>query len=193
MSNSFVTPWTVDRQAPLSMGFSRQEYWTGLPFLSSSPGDLSNPGIKFTSPALQADSLPLSPSESPPLFLYYVYRIFFFPPQHRTLKTGISQTYQSSFFFLLTASKIYLILRKLELEITQDHILRKLSALMHMQTSRHSARHRHPSQTAASLRQLLPHLYYPRHYFLGPCITSTGKCWTWRCLSTRYDPVRFAI
>ena len=42
------TPWTVACQAPLSMGFSRQEYWSGLPF--PSPGDLPNPGIKFTSP-----------------------------------------------------------------------------------------------------------------------------------------------
>ena len=40
----FATPWTVARQAPLSMGFSRQEYWSGLPF--PSPGDLCNPGIK---------------------------------------------------------------------------------------------------------------------------------------------------
>ena len=51
----FVTPWT----APLSMGFSRQEYWSGLPF--PSPGDLPDPGIEFKSPvapALQADSLP---------------------------------------------------------------------------------------------------------------------------------------
>ena len=44
----FVTPWTVVHQAPLSMGFSRQEYWSGLPF--PSPGDLPNPGIKHTSP-----------------------------------------------------------------------------------------------------------------------------------------------
>ena len=44
-------------QAPLSMGFSRQEYWSGLPF--PSPGDISDPGIKSVSPALQADSLPL--------------------------------------------------------------------------------------------------------------------------------------
>ena len=51
-----VTLWTVVRQAPLSMGFSRQEYWSGLPF--PSPGDLPNPGIEPGSPALQADSLP---------------------------------------------------------------------------------------------------------------------------------------
>ena len=53
------TPWTVACQAPLSMGFSRQEYWNGLPF--PSPGDLSKPGIKSGSPALQADSLPSEP------------------------------------------------------------------------------------------------------------------------------------
>ena len=55
MSDS-VTPWTVAHQAPLSKGFPRQEYWSGLPF--PSPGDLSNPGIKPSFPALQADSLP---------------------------------------------------------------------------------------------------------------------------------------
>ena len=55
----FVTPWTVAHQAPLSMGFSRQEYWSGLPF--PSPGDLPNPGIKPGSPALQADALSSEP------------------------------------------------------------------------------------------------------------------------------------
>ena len=58
----FATPWTVARQAPLSVGFSKQEYWSGLPF--SSPGDLPSAGIKPespVSPALQADSLPLEP------------------------------------------------------------------------------------------------------------------------------------
>ena len=47
----FVAPWTVTRQAPLSMGFSRQEYWTGLPFPSQ--GDLPDPGIELGSPTLQ--------------------------------------------------------------------------------------------------------------------------------------------
>ena len=47
---SFVTPWTVAHLAPLSMGFPRQEHWSGLPF--SSPGDLSDPGIEPVSPAL---------------------------------------------------------------------------------------------------------------------------------------------
>ena len=51
----FATPWTVAYQAPPSMGFSRQEYWSGVPF--PSPGDLADPGIKPGSPALQADSL----------------------------------------------------------------------------------------------------------------------------------------
>ena len=51
-----ATPWTVACQAPLSMGFSRQEYWSGLPF--PSPRDLPDPGVKPGSPALQADSLP---------------------------------------------------------------------------------------------------------------------------------------
>ena len=54
-----VTPWTVAHQAPLSMGFSRQEYWSEVPF--PPPGDLPNPGIKPESPALQADSLPSEP------------------------------------------------------------------------------------------------------------------------------------
>ena len=48
----FVTPWTVAHQAPPSMGFSRQEYWSGLPF--PSPGDLPDPGIKPTSPVSPA-------------------------------------------------------------------------------------------------------------------------------------------
>ena len=50
-----VTPWILAHQAPLSMGFSRQEYWSGLPF--PSPGDLPDLGIKPRSPALQVDSL----------------------------------------------------------------------------------------------------------------------------------------
>ena len=59
VSNCFTIPWGVAHQAPLSMEFSRQEYWSGLPL--PSPGDLSNLGIKLGSPALQADSLPAEP------------------------------------------------------------------------------------------------------------------------------------
>ena len=53
----FVTPWNAGYQAPLFMGFSRQEYWSGLPF--PSPGDSPDSGIESGSPALQADSLPI--------------------------------------------------------------------------------------------------------------------------------------
>ena len=53
---TLATPWTVACQAPLTMGFSRQENWSGLPF--PSPGDHPNPGTEARSPALQADSLP---------------------------------------------------------------------------------------------------------------------------------------
>ena len=52
-----ATPWTVAHQAPLAMGFSRQEYRSGLPYFS--PGDLTKPGIEPGSPLLQADSLPI--------------------------------------------------------------------------------------------------------------------------------------
>ena len=55
----FVTPWTVAYQAPLSIGFSRQECWSRLPFPST--GDFPNPGIKPRSPSLEADSLPSEP------------------------------------------------------------------------------------------------------------------------------------
>ena len=62
----FPTPWTVAHQAPLSLRFSRQEYWSGLPY--PSPGDLPNPGIKPTSPtipALAGGSIPLAPPRKP--------------------------------------------------------------------------------------------------------------------------------
>ena len=59
----FATPWTIARQASLSMGFPRQEYWNGLPFLSA--GNLPKSGIEFTSSACQADSPGLSHLGSP--------------------------------------------------------------------------------------------------------------------------------
>ena len=59
----FAIPWTVAHQARLSMRFSRQEYWSGLPF--PSPGDLPDPGIKPRSPALQADALTSEPPGKP--------------------------------------------------------------------------------------------------------------------------------
>ena len=63
----FATPWTVAYQDPPSMGFSRQEYWSGLPF--PSPGDLPNPGIESWSPALQTDALPSDPLGKPSIEL----------------------------------------------------------------------------------------------------------------------------
>ena len=62
----FVTPWTAVYQAPPSMGFSRQEYWSGLPF--SSPRDLPHPGIESGSPALQTNSLPSEPPGKAPVW-----------------------------------------------------------------------------------------------------------------------------
>ena len=64
----FATPWTVAHQAPLFMGFSRQEYWSGVPF--PSPGDLPDPRIEPRSPALQADALPCKPPGKPCYILY---------------------------------------------------------------------------------------------------------------------------
>ena len=63
VSDSFATPWTVASQAPLSMGLSGQEYWSGLPCLP--PGDLPDPEIKTRSSTMQADSLPTEPRKNP--------------------------------------------------------------------------------------------------------------------------------
>ena len=73
----FETPWTVARQAPLSMGFSRQEYWSGLPF--HSPGDLPDSRIEPRRLALQADSL-----------LFELPRKPYIPLSKRKLRTGLS-------------------------------------------------------------------------------------------------------
>ena len=66
---TLATPWTVAHQAPLSMGFSRQEYWNGLPF--PSPGDLPDPGIEPGSPALQADDLLTEVWGKPDIDIWY--------------------------------------------------------------------------------------------------------------------------
>ena len=67
MCQSFVTPWTVACQAPLSMGFLRQEYWCELPF--PPPGDLPDPQIQPELPELQVNSLLLSHQESPTIVI----------------------------------------------------------------------------------------------------------------------------
>ena len=80
----FETPWTVAPQAPLSMGFPRQDYWSGLPY--PPPGYLPNPGIEPGFPALQADSL----SPEPPGKPLQIERGFFIPlwqPVRRTIPT----------------------------------------------------------------------------------------------------------
>ena len=71
MSNSFVTPWTVSCQASLSMGFSKQDYWGGLPF--HSPGDLPDPGIEPTSPALAGGFSTAEPTGKPTLQVVCLY------------------------------------------------------------------------------------------------------------------------
>ena len=60
---TLCNPWTIAHQAPPSMGFSRQEYWSGLPF--PSPGGLLNPGIEPRSPTLQAEALTSAPPGKP--------------------------------------------------------------------------------------------------------------------------------
>ena len=67
----FATPWTVANQAPLSMGFSRQEYWSESPF--PSPGDLPNPEIEPGSPPLLADALPSEPPGKSSMNAYKVF------------------------------------------------------------------------------------------------------------------------
>ena len=65
----FATPWTIANRTPPSMGFSRLEYWSGLPF--PSPGDLPDLGIELRSPALPADALPSEPLGNPSLIINY--------------------------------------------------------------------------------------------------------------------------
>ena len=65
---SFATPWTVASQAPLSVGFFRQEYWSGLPF--PSPGGLPNPGIEITSPAFSSGFFTTHPPGKPILCVF---------------------------------------------------------------------------------------------------------------------------
>ena len=98
-SNS-ATPWTVAHQTPLSMEFSRQEYWNGLPF--PSPRDLPNSGIEPRSPALQVDYLPSEPPGEAPLLLL----LSWLPP------LGL-HTQSIACFPLLSASSISYLVRSL--------------------------------------------------------------------------------
>ena len=73
ISNSFVTLWTIARQAPLSMGFSREEYWSGLPF--PSPGALSDPGTETRSPALTGGLFTTEPPGKPRMANLFILEI----------------------------------------------------------------------------------------------------------------------
>ena len=78
---TFATPWTAAHQAPLSMGFSRQEYWSGLP--CPPPWDLPDPGIEPRSPTWQADSLPSEPPGMPWILEWVAYPFPRASPQPR--------------------------------------------------------------------------------------------------------------
>ena len=89
----FGTPWTIAHQAHPSMGFSRQECWSGLPF--PSPGDLPDPGIELRSPALQADALPSEPPMGSQEAVKIVQQVSFTQfPQMITSSISVTQ-YQS--------------------------------------------------------------------------------------------------
>ena len=77
----FATPWTVAHQAPLSMGFSRQEYWSGLPF--PSPGDLPSPGIELRSPHCRQTLYHLSHQN---IYIYKTESLCYMPETNTTLK-----------------------------------------------------------------------------------------------------------
>ena len=78
MSNSFVTPWTVAHQAPLSMGFTSQECWSGLSF--PSPEDLPDPEIEPASPALAGGFFTTKPPGKPQDIQYYIPKQALFSP-----------------------------------------------------------------------------------------------------------------
>ena len=92
VSSSSATPWTVAHQAPLSVEFSRQEYWSGLPFSSS--GDLPNPGIEPRSPALYTNSLPSEPPGKPPASLLFRNNLCCSPNTRWVFITPIVRTHQ---------------------------------------------------------------------------------------------------
>ena len=86
MSDYFVTPRTVARQAPLSMGFPRQEYWSGLPF--PSPSNLSDPEIK---PPILAGFFATKVSEKPSFTLYLALNLFWNQVRYRALFISFQQ------------------------------------------------------------------------------------------------------
>ena len=115
MSDSFVTPWTVVRQAPLSMGFPRQEFWSGLPF--HSPGDRPYSVIKSTSSVWQPDSFTTESPWKP--YIYTVYIPAFQRPvvqEHRGWRQSVSQlsSQGKSKFHLLLLFSSFQVLKNLD-------------------------------------------------------------------------------
>ena len=108
----FVTPWMVTRQVPLSMEFSRQEYWSGLPF--PSPGDLPTPGIKPGSPSLQADALPSEPQKGNWRKPNFFKKVNQFPIKHLRL-------------FLWSSAVLWWKSAELNVDASLNYILRRLS------------------------------------------------------------------
>ena len=95
----FATPWTMAYHAPLSMGFSRQEYWSGLPF--PSPKDTPNPGIEPGSPALQADTLLSKPPEKSQ-FLYDSFSLSVKLGDQTKPPRSVFVLFLNKFFYLVT-------------------------------------------------------------------------------------------
>ena len=89
----FAIPWTAVYQASLSMGFSRQEDWSGLPF--PSPGDLPDPGIEPRSPALQADALTSEPPGKPKIVFVVAYFYSELKIPYVSLHTVLSSVFYS--------------------------------------------------------------------------------------------------
>ena len=152
----FATPWTIAYQAPPSMGFSRQEYWSGLSF--PSPGHLPNPGIEHRSPALQTDTLPSEPPGKPKWRINWLLPYFFravFPELIKRRSLILSSSVGTWIKLKLTAlmlwtvslkttviyleckwkSENYLVMRTAELLANngsiQLHPRRKLAKLLH--------------------------------------------------------------
>ena len=106
----FATPWTVAYQAPSSMRFSRQEYWSGLPF--PSPGDLPDPGIQPGSPPLEADALTSEPPGLIFLFIHILkepaFGLIFYPPHCFPIFSFIDSCFNFYFCLHLTLCLNYL-------------------------------------------------------------------------------------
>ena len=127
----FVTLWTIAHQAPLSVGYSRQEYWSGLPW--PPPGDLLDPGIKLASlasPALQADSLPTDPIHRKVLKSFTWDVCFHFPVGFCLFFAINSNLMFSKTFLYILASPLPLGSSLLKLKLQYfGHLMRRIDSL----------------------------------------------------------------